>query len=235
MRYTAASLCLALAAVQAAPQLPGTPGMGLPYIPVLPLKGVPDVLAGNGYNSIAASLSTATSALGIDADAIAGANAKLTGNVSVNPPDNLVPVLDVVKAVNAAQGTFWQLATDLEKKVCSVATSINQQNFAVQQANLIAAIQAQVTAIATLQANIQATIADIQKQIAAFSASEMSIVAATVNALAAAAVAASVPLTTLAIGLKNAGISSITDAANSLDVQSNALASFAGGVNFVGA
>ncbi|KAL1611947.1 hypothetical protein SLS60_000170 [Paraconiothyrium brasiliense] len=234
MRYTAASLTLALATVQAVPQLlPGIP-LSLPYIPVLPLKGVPDVLAGNGFNSIAASLSSAAQSLGVNADQIAVANTKLSGNISINPPDNLGLVLDIIRSATSASTTLWSLATDLEKKVCSVATSVNQQNFSVQQANLITAIQAQAAAIAKLQANIQNTAAAIASQVSAFSGAEKSIIIVVLQAVAAAVVAASAPLSTLAVGLKNTGISGITDAANALDVSANALATFASQVNFTG-
>jgi hypothetical protein len=44
------------------------PSLNLPLIPALPVQGVPDVVAGNGFNSLAMSLTTAAIALNHSAD-----------------------------------------------------------------------------------------------------------------------------------------------------------------------
>lgn len=68
MRYIVASLLFSAAAAQAIAPLSSLSILKLPAIPVLPLQGVPEVLAGNGYNSIAESLFKAAQSIGIHAD-----------------------------------------------------------------------------------------------------------------------------------------------------------------------
>jgi hypothetical protein len=63
----------------------------------------------------------------------------LTGDFTVDPSPVITITLDIVQAAGAASASLWQLAYDLENKTCSIVTSINQQNFANQEANLIAA------------------------------------------------------------------------------------------------
>lgn len=67
------------------------------------------------------------------------ANANLTGDISVDPTPNIRTTFELIKTVGGASATLWQLAYDLENKVCTIATSINQQNIAAQQVNLVAA------------------------------------------------------------------------------------------------
>jgi hypothetical protein len=69
MRYTIASSFLAIVAVQAVPQSL-FPFLNIPSIPVLPLQGVPDVLSGNGFNSIAQTLTKAAGELGVSSDLV---------------------------------------------------------------------------------------------------------------------------------------------------------------------
>ncbi|KAF2440404.1 hypothetical protein P171DRAFT_499724 [Karstenula rhodostoma CBS 690.94] len=236
MRYIIASTLFSAAAAQATiATIPvSSPAiLNLPAIPVLPLQGIPDVLSGNGYNSIADSLNKAAQSLGIHADAAAVANAKITGNVSANP--NILATFDLIKAAGGASATLWQLAYDLESKVCSVATSINQQNLATQQANLVAAVQAQITAIARLRQTIMATVSAVQSQAGAFSDAEKAIITSAIQGLVSSVNASSQPLLILASGLKNVGITTISDLANTLQVQSNALATYAARVDFTGA
>jgi hypothetical protein len=66
-------------------------------------------------------------------------NAKLTGGVTVDPTPYFETTLEILKAANGATNTFWQLAYDLQNKTCSIAASINKQNIAAQQANLVVA------------------------------------------------------------------------------------------------
>lgn len=84
MRYTVASLLFSTAAAQAlgplpivlpglpgVSGLPGLPNIGslkLPTIPVLPLPSAQDIVAGNGYKSIADVLFKAASSIGLYAN-----------------------------------------------------------------------------------------------------------------------------------------------------------------------
>lgn len=91
MRCSAVIFSVAIATVQAAKDaIPLTngaiPGINLPVIPVLPLPGVPDVLSGNGLNSLSASLQAAAQALGVNADVIGRIQAFNKNNLFV---DNL--------------------------------------------------------------------------------------------------------------------------------------------------
>ncbi|KAL5413036.1 hypothetical protein PMIN03_003963 [Paraphaeosphaeria minitans] len=234
MRYIIPSIFLSTAVAQAVGPLPSLSILKLPQIPVLPLKGVPDVLAGNGYNSIADSLFNAAQSIGVHADGTAVANAKLTGDISLNPKPNIITTFELVKAAGGASATLWQLAYDLENKVCSVATSINQQNIAAQQANLAAAIQAQVTALVKLQQTLNATVIAVQTQAVAFSDAEKDILTSAILALVGAVLSSAQPFQVLATGLKDVGITALSSIADALTVQVTALASFASKVNFVG-
>ncbi|KAK7188556.1 hypothetical protein DPSP01_005521 [Paraphaeosphaeria sporulosa] len=234
MHYIIPSLFLSTAAAQAVGSLPSLSILKLPQIPVLPLQGVPDVLAGNGYNSIADSLSKAAQSIGAHTDLTTVANAKLTGDISVNPTPNIPTTFDLVKSVGGASATLWQLAYDLENKVCSIATSINQQNIAAQQSNLAVAIQAQVDALTKLQQTLNTTVITVQTQAVAFSDAEKSILTSAILALVGSVVASAAPIQALATGLANVGITSISSVAGILTAQANALAAFASKVNFVG-
>ncbi|KAL5399166.1 hypothetical protein PMIN03_012703 [Paraphaeosphaeria minitans] len=189
---------------------------------------------GNGFNSVANLLFKSAESLGVHADGTAVAKSKITGDISINPTPNILTTFDLVKAAGGASATLGQLAYDLETKVCSVATSINQQNLAAQQANLVAAIRAQVAAIVKFRQTISATVSAIQTQAVAFSDAEKSILTSAIQALVGSVIASSEPLQVLASGLKKVGISSITDISNDLGAQANVLATFAAKVNFVG-
>lgn len=62
--------------------------------------------------------------------------ASATSQLSVNGTTRL-PAIDLTKVIFDATNVFWQTATEVEKKVCNIALSINQQNIAAQIANLI--------------------------------------------------------------------------------------------------
>ncbi|KAJ4302835.1 hypothetical protein N0V90_001726 [Kalmusia sp. IMI 367209] len=227
MRYSPTVLSILLTAVQA------LSSVQFPTVAVLPIQGVADVTAGNGFNSIATSLLSSAQGVSIQADSISLANAKLgaSGSAAAGAGANL-PSIDVARAIQNATNTFWQTTADVEMKVCSVVLSINQQNIATQQANLVAGINAQAQVILKLAASIQATISKVQDQVTAFTDSEKAIVAAAIASALASAQASVVPIANLSDGLKAAGLVGFADAVSSLQGSVAALASTAAKVNF---
>lgn len=62
------------------------------------------------------------------------ANAAFNGSAGAN----IAPTLDLSKAIGGAVSTFWQTAFDIEKKVCTIAFTVNPITLAKAQAALIA-------------------------------------------------------------------------------------------------
>ena len=52
--------------------------------------------------------------------------------------ENVVPTIRLAQLLANANTILWSTATDIEKKVCAIASSINEQNVNGQRANLIA-------------------------------------------------------------------------------------------------
>ncbi|KAJ4293166.1 hypothetical protein N0V90_008448 [Kalmusia sp. IMI 367209] len=217
MRYTFAFLSLSLAAAQA------LPAIQVPSVPVLPLAGLPDIFSGNGFNSIAQTLYISASNISTSVDSIASASAKLSAGANASTGAS-VPAVDLAKALYDTSNIFWSTAYDVERKVCALAYSINQQNLAAQLANLIAGINYQVQSIIKLQQSLVALLAKVADQVNKFTDSEKSILIGAIQAIATAAQASIAPITTLVDGLKAVGLSGFANVVSGLQASVYALA-----------
>ncbi|KAF2641752.1 hypothetical protein P280DRAFT_516773 [Massarina eburnea CBS 473.64] len=224
MRYSTFALCIA--AVSALPQAPG-----LVYKVILPLDYSSLFSPGNGITSLGDTLVSSAQQTSVHANAIYNASGQFTVDA---PPSgtNVAPAIQLAQVFASANSLLWTTATELEKKVCAIASSINEQNINGQKANLVAGINAQANAILKLKSSLDDTIAKIKSLVASFTAEEKAIFIATIGALAKSAEASVMPVARLIQGLQTAGVSGLAGSSSALQASASALSQTATNVQF---
>ncbi|KAF2012033.1 hypothetical protein BU24DRAFT_267990 [Aaosphaeria arxii CBS 175.79] len=201
------SIFLALAAVASAtPQ--ALEALALyPVAQVLPVPGYNN--APDGFNSLATLYSNSASQLSARADSIAGTNAVISSTGAVQASYDVKN--NLTSTLLAVNNLFWQTTYDTEKKICSIITSINQQNVDGVRGNLRTGISAEVQAIIKITRTLLATVRAINAQATLFVEAEKAIVATLIQAIVTAATASVEPAGRLSAGLTSVGITGISD------------------------